>query len=92
MTDIPDDIMAAARTIADSVSFGVYEVNTLVIARALNAERERGRRNEGLLTEALALHQMIFDSFRGYIPDFEEAVIKLLRKAKGEARMPNSTN
>jgi len=39
---IPQDIMATARTVADSdVNFGSYEVNTLAIARAILAERQR---------------------------------------------------
>lgn len=41
MSAIPDDIMAAARSCADAVSFGGYEQNTLSIARAILAERER---------------------------------------------------
>lgn len=39
---IPEDIMATARTVADSeVNFGSYEVNVLAIARAILAERQR---------------------------------------------------
>lgn len=39
---IPQDIMAVARTVADrDVNFGSYEVNTLAIARAILAERQR---------------------------------------------------
>lgn len=39
---IPQDIMAIARTVADrDVNFGSYEVNTLAIARAILAERQR---------------------------------------------------
>lgn len=39
---IPQDIMATARTVADSeVNFGSYEVNTLAIAHAILAERQR---------------------------------------------------
>lgn len=41
MSEIPEDIFATARTLADSVSFGGYEINTLAIARAIRAERER---------------------------------------------------
>jgi len=39
---IPADIMAIARTVADrDVNFGSYEVNTLAIAHAIHAERQR---------------------------------------------------
>lgn len=39
---IPQDIMATARTVADrDVNFGSYEINTLAIARAILAERQR---------------------------------------------------
>lgn len=39
---IPEDIMATARTVADSeVNFGSFEVNVLAIARAILAERQR---------------------------------------------------
>ena len=39
---IPEDIMATARTVADSeVNFGSFEVNVLSIARAILAERQR---------------------------------------------------
>lgn len=42
MSEIPGDIMATARTVADSeVNFGSYEVNALAIARAILAERKR---------------------------------------------------
>jgi len=43
---IPEDIMATARTLADEVSFGGYEVNTLSIARALLAERDAATKAE----------------------------------------------
>jgi len=42
MSEIPADILATARSVADAeVNFGSYEVNTLAIARAILAERER---------------------------------------------------
>lgn len=42
MGEIPRDIMATARAVADSeVNFGSYEVNALAIARAILAERKR---------------------------------------------------
>jgi len=40
VSEIPEDIMATARSVADTVNFGGYEVNTLAIAKALQAERE----------------------------------------------------
>jgi hypothetical protein len=83
--DYPKEIWFAALNAYREIglrSDGSTSDRVNAIADAILAERYRSARNEGLLTEALRLHQMIFDSFRGYIPDFEEAVVEILRKAR----------
>jgi hypothetical protein len=85
MSEIPEDILMAAEEALENSCHDKgrgWDERVNDIANAILAERERCARNESLLAEALQLHQMIFDSFRGYIPDFEEAVIILLRKAR----------
>lgn len=63
MTTIPDDIMAAARTVADGeVNFGSYEVNALAIARAILAERERCAK---VAQDAADEHYMIIKAGKG---------------------------
>lgn len=65
MNEIPRDIMATARTVADSeVNFGSYEVNALAIARAILAER---RRCADVAREQMLFHVGPFGSQPAYV-------------------------